>query len=172
MERIRPFSPDDANDLALALNNPKIHQNLRDGLPLPYTPSDAAAFIRTCQTAPPNRQYVWAIQEAGRAIGSIGLYRLDNIHIRSAELGYYLAEAFWGRGFTTQAVEELMHFAFSETDLIRVFAEPFSSNSASCRVLEKAGFQKEGILRSHAIKEGRVLDMALYAYLRADYKRI
>lgn len=172
MDRIRPFTPDDASDLALALNNPKIQQNLRDGIPLPYTPLDAAAFFSANQAAPPGIQYNWAIQENGRAIGSIGLYRMDNIHSRSAELGYWFSENFWGRGFVSQAVREVLRFAFSETDLIRIFAEPFSYNGPSCRVLEKVGFQKEGILRSHAVKHGRILDITLYAYLRKDDERI
>ena len=100
-------------------------------------------------------------------VGSIGVFRQENIHFRTAELGYYIGEPYWGRGFATSAVKQVCQYVFDHSDILRIFAEPFAYNAASCRVLEKAGFQFEGTLRSNAVKNGEVLDMKLYARVRA-----
>ena len=81
-------------------------------------------------------------------------------------MGYYLGEAYWGKGFGTSAVRQICTYVFENTDIIRIFAEPFAFNTASCRVLEKAGFQMEGILRSNAVKNGAVQDMKMYALVK------
>ncbi|MDR0889349.1 MAG: GNAT family N-acetyltransferase [Oscillospiraceae bacterium] len=161
---LRQWRGSDAQALADALNNKNILDKLRDGLPYPYTKADAAAYIRTMESSP----LAFAIVQDDVAIGSIGLFRGGNIHFRTAELGYYIAQPYWGRGIGTQAIREICAYAFQSTDLLRIYAEPFRSNAASRRVLEKAGFTFEGILRQNAVKNGEILDMALYALLRAD----
>lgn len=100
-------------------------------------------------------------------VGSIGAFRQDNIHGRTAELGYYLAEEYWGKGIMTDAVRQLCDLIFTTTDILRIFAEPFTYNRGSRRVLEKAGFQYEGLLRQNAVKNGRTEDMAMYALTRS-----
>lgn len=154
-------------DLASALNNPLIHEQLRDGLPLPYTLTHAEQFIQSILDAPPHSQYLWAIVVDGKAVGSIGIHRQQNIHRQTAELGYFLAQPYWNRKIMTSAVEKACEQVFLNTDLLRIFAQPFATNLASCRVLEKAGFQCEGILRQNAVKGGKVLDMKLYAKIKA-----
>lgn len=163
---LRAWRTEDAEDLAAALSNKKILNNLRDGLPYPYTAQDAAAYIAAMQSADPNTTFAYAITVGDRAIGSIGVFRQGNIHARTAELGYYLAEEYWGRGIMTEAVRAICKRIFAETDILRIFAEPFSYNTGSRRVLEKAGFRYEGLLRCNAVKNGRVEDMALYALTR------
>lgn len=163
---IRPWRPGDAADLASALNNRKVLDNLRDGLPFPYTAADAADYISAMLAADRNAVFPWAIDVAGTAVGSIGVFRRENIHFRTAELGYYLAEPYWGRGLMTAAVRQTVRAIFTDTDILRIFAEPFAHNIGSCRVLEKAGFQMEGVLRANAVKNGRILDMKLYALVR------
>ncbi len=162
---IRRWTPEDAGDLAQALSNPNVQNNLRDGLPYPYTEQNGAAYIQEMLSADPNSVFAFAIVYEGRVVGSIGAFRQSNIHSRSAELGYYLAEPFWGRGIMTDAVKQACDHIFSNSDILRIYAEPFSYNTGSCRVLEKAGFQLEGILRQNAVKNGVVLDMKLYACL-------
>ena len=166
MKYIRPWTLSDAYDLSVALNNEKILRNLRDGIPFPYTEKDAAEYIRMVLNAPEDTQYAWAIQLENKAVGSIGIFRKDNIHRRTAEMGYYLAEPYWGQGIVTQAVRESCAYVFAHTDILRVFAEPFAHNAASCRVLEKAGFSLEGTMKKNAVKNGEVLDMKLYALVR------
>lgn len=163
---IRNWKKTDAASLASALSNKKILNNLRDGLPYPYTEKDAEEYINFMLTSNPNDTFAYAIDVDGKAVGSIGAFRQENIHYRTAELGYYLAEEYWGKGIMTSAVRQLCEKLFAETDIIRIFAEPFDYNVGSRRVLEKAGFQLEGILKNNAFKNGQVLDMALYSYTR------
>lgn len=114
-------------------------------------------------SADPTKTFAFAITVNDRVVGSIGVFRCDNIHFRTAEMGYYLGEPYWGKGIGTSAVKQACDYVFQHTDIIRIFAEPFAHNVASCRVLEKAGFQLEGILKNNAVKNGRVLDMKMYA---------
>ena len=158
----------DARDLATALSNKKIQDNLRDGLPYPYTEQDGKEFISTMLAANENDTFAFAITVNGKVIGSIGAFRQTNIHNKTAELGYYIAEEYWGKGIMTEAVKQLCDYVFSHTDIIRIYAEPFSYNIGSCRVLEKAGFQYEGTLRSNALKNGIVLDMKMYSKLKTE----
>ena len=167
---IRKWRLDDAKDLAHALNNKNILNNLRDGLPYPYTEADATDFIGAMLSADENSTYAFAIDVDGKAIGSIGAFRQDNIHSKSAEIGYYIAEECWGKGIMTQAVNAVCEYLFNNTDIIRVYAEPFKRNVASCKVLEKCGFVLEGVLRSHAVKNGVVEDMCLYSKLRPNIR--
>ena len=164
---IRPWATGDAPDLARAIGNPKVLMNLRDGIPYPYTVADAEAFIRGMRGAEPDTVYAWAIDVNGRAVGSVAASRLGNIHRRTAEMGYYVGEDYWGRGVATAAVRAACDWLFEHTDILRIFAEPFERNGASCRVLEKAGFQLEGLMRKNAVKDGEVLNMKMYARVKA-----
>lgn len=166
--KIRPWRLSDAADLARAVSNPKILANLRDGLPYPYTEEDGRAFISAMLTAEQNDTFAFAVTADGKVAGSIGAFRQGNIHSRTAELGYYLAEEYWGKGIMTLAVKQLCDYVFSHSDILRIYAEPFAHNAASRRVLEKAGFSLEGILRHNAVKDGRVVDMAMYSRLKDD----
>ena len=116
----------------------------------------------------PDIAFAFAIMADEELVGSIGAFRCGNIHSRTAELGYYIGEPYWGNGYASSAVRELCSYIFRETDIIRIFAEPFAYNQASCRVLEKSGFQYEGTLRQNAVKNGRVIDMKMYSRLREE----
>ena len=164
---IRKWRLSDARDLASTLNNEKILNNLRDGLPFPYTEQDAAEYITAMLSADENESFAFAITLDDRAIGSIGAFRQSNIHRQTAELGYYLAEEYWGQGIMTGAIRQICGLLFENTDILRIFAEPFSYNSGSRRALEKAGFCCEGIMKNNAVKNGKVLDMALYSLTRS-----
>ena len=164
--KIRKWKPEDAHDLATAINNKKLLDNLRDGIPFPYTGKDAEDFIRAMKTAEKDSRYAFAVEYGGKVIGSIAVFRKDNIHRLTAELGYYIAEPYWGRGIATKAVELICSYVFESTDIVRIFAEPFAHNHASCRVLEKSGFSYEGLLRRNALKNGRLIDMKMYSILK------
>lgn len=157
---------EDAQQLSEMLNNQKILANLRDGLSFPYTIDDAKEYIKAMLDADQDQTFAYAITDEKRVIGSIGVFRKDNIHFQTAELGYYIAEPDWGQGHGTRAVKQIGELIFETTDIIRIFAEPFARNLGSCRILEKAGFQLEGILRKNALKNGRTEDMKLYALVR------
>lgn len=164
--RIRTWKMEDAHSLVAAINNKKVQDNLRDGIPFPYSISDAEMFISSTLNTENDSKYVWAITVDDEAIGSIGVYRKENIHRYTAEIGYYIAEPWWGKGIGTIAIKEACSYIFNKTDIIRIFADPFSCNIASCRILEKAGFIFEGTLRKNAIKNGKVLDMKMYALVK------
>lgn len=166
--RIRKWELADATDLAMAISNKNIQNNLRDGLPYPYTEQDGADFISAMLSADENETFAFAITVDDKVVGSIGVFRQGNIHRLTAELGYYLAEEYWGRGIMTEAVRQICQYVFEKSDIIRIYAEPFAYNAASCRVLEKAGFQYEGTLRNNAVKNGKVIDMKMYSLLKAE----
>lgn len=163
---LRPWRLSDAQALAGILNDPAVQANLRDGLPYPYTEADGREFIAAMLAADPDKTFAFAIVQGETLVGGIGVFRQENVHYRTAEMGYYLGRAFWGQGIAPWAVQEAARRVFAATDLLRIFAQPFASNLASCRVLEKAGFQLEGVLRQHVEKNGQVLDAKLYALLR------
>ena len=163
---IRLWRTDDSQNLARALNNRSIHENLRDGLPFPYTSSDAESFITAMLAADPNIVYARAITVDDDVVGGIGVFRKDNVHRLTAEMGYYVAEEYWGKGVMTEAIKLICSFIFNNTDIVRIFAVPYSSNFASCRVLEKNGFVCEGILRKNAIKNDQIVDMKMYALIK------
>ena len=161
---IRDWQVNDAPSIAEYANNRKIWINLRDSFPHPYRLQDAKSFITCAIEANPTT--VFAIATKSEAIGSIGLMLGKDVHRHTAEMGYWLAEPFWGKGIMTQAVSSLADFAIHDLKLHRVFAEPYITNPASARVLEKAGFICEGILRSNVLKDGKILDQFLYSFVR------
>lgn len=166
--KIRNWKLTDAKDLAVALSNKKIQDNLRDGLPYPYSEQDGIDFISSMLSANEDETFAFAITLDDKVIGSIGVFRQQNIHRKTAELGYYIAEECWGKGIMTDAVKQICEYVFKNSDILRIYAEPFAYNTGSCRVLEKAGFQYEGTLRNNAVKNGKVIDMKMYSLLREE----
>lgn len=165
---IRTWKYEDKYSLAELLNNKNILNNLRDGLPYPYTVADAEEFITAMLSSDRTKTFAFAVTADDLVVGSIGIFRCDNIHSRTAEMGYYIGEQYWGKGYATSAVKQACNYIFTHTDIIRIFAEPFAYNTASGRVLEKAGFQLEGVLHSNAVKNGNILDMKLYALIKEE----
>lgn len=163
---IREWKIEDAADLTEMLNNRNVLDNLRDGLPYPYTKKDAKEYIASMLSADKTKTFAFAITVDDKVVGSIGVFRCENIHFRTAEMGYYIGEPYWKNGLGTSAVKQVCRYIFEHTDIIRIFAEPFAYNRASCRVLEKAGFLFEGVLRSNAVKNGKVLDMKMYSFVK------
>jgi len=166
--KIKKWKLSDAKDLAIALSNRKVQDNLRDGLPYPYTEQDGEDYISAMLSANVDETFAFAITVDNKVVGSIGVFRQGNIHRQTAELGYYVAEEYWGKGIMTEAVKQICECVFDKSDIIRIYAEPFAYNIASCRVLEKAGFQYEGTLRSNAVKNDKVIDMKMYSLLKTE----
>jgi len=164
---VREFRSDDAASLARHGNNRKVWLNLRDLFPHPYTEAHAAGYIAHVRMRPEILSF--AIEVGGEAVGGISLRRGEDIERFTAELGYWLGEEFWGRGITTDAIEQVTGRGFGAHGLIRIFAVPFTRNVASCRVLEKNGYTREGVMRQSAFKDEVVEDQYLYAALRNEY---
>jgi RimJ/RimL family protein N-acetyltransferase len=161
---VRLWQPDDVSSLVEHANNRNVSRQLRDRFPHPYGPEHGRGFLTWIgQQETPS---VWAIAVDGRAVGGIGLQLGEDVERVSAEIGYWLGEAFWGRGIAAAALEAVTAPAFAAFDLSRIFALPFATNAQSIRVLEKAGYVREGHLRQSAIKDDQIVDQYLYARYR------
>jgi ribosomal-protein-alanine N-acetyltransferase len=158
---VRPWRASDAEALVRHANNINIAKQLRDRFPHPYTSRDAHDFLKMITATTP--QTSLAIDVGGEAAGGLGYVPGNDVERYSAEVGYWLGEACWGRGVVTEALTLFTAHAFKELGLLRLFALPFADNLASIRVLEKAGFEREGILRSSSVKYGKPRDQAIYA---------
>lgn len=153
---IRPWKPEDAVPLAAICNNKKIWLNVRDRFPHPYTIGNSIEWIAYCLTQKPVQNM--AVVYKGEIAGSIGVMPKEDVYRKSIEIGYFLGEPFWGRGIATVAVELLLEYVKTQFDVIRVFAEVFSHNTASMKVLEKNGFHLEGIRKKAVIKDNVLMD--------------
>ena len=158
---LRPLAAADAPSLAAHADDREVWLHLRDRFPHPYTVQDAADYVASTAERP--RPTSFGIVVDGEAAGTIGLVPGDDIARHTAEVGYWLGRAFWGRGVVTDALRAVTGYAFAELGLHRVFAVPFVHNAASARVLEKVGYVLEGRMRRSAVKAGVVLDQWLYA---------
>ena len=161
---LRPWSLTDLPNLVKYANNLNIAKNLTNQFPHPYTEQDGKHFIKMANSFDPMR--IFAIEVDGEAAGGIGVHPQSDIHVKCAEMGYWLAEPFWGRGIMTEAVKEMVDYAFKNFDIIRLYARPFSSNTGSQRVLEKAGFELEACLKKSIFKNGEVQDELIYAIVK------
>jgi RimJ/RimL family protein N-acetyltransferase len=160
---VRSWRTSDAEALIRHANNYKIWLNLRDAFPHPYTRHDARAYIRSVRERVPETTFAIAVDD--EAIGSIGFVLRHDVERVSAEIGYWLAEPFWGRGIASEALVAVTRHAIETHALTRVYALPFAWNAASCRVLEKAGYVLEARLRQSAIKDGAITDQMQYAFI-------
>jgi [ribosomal protein S5]-alanine N-acetyltransferase len=164
---IREWRHADAAALARLADDRGIWLGLRDVFPHPYGIGDALAFIDMADRMQPRTFF--AIDVDGMLAGGIGYTRRTDVERIGAEVGYWVGRAFWGRGIATAALRLLTAHAFAaDPGLRRLWAVPFATNVASARVLEKAGYTREGTLRESVIKDGRVLDQWMYAIVRAD----
>lgn len=166
---LRPWREGDEPALVRHADSHAVWRGLRDRFPRPYTRADAEAWISLCRDMNPQTRL--AIEVGGEAAGGITLEPGDDINRRTAEIGYWLGEALWGRGIATAAVRAMTGYGFETLGLTRVFAVPLANNPASARVLEKCGYALEGRMRRSAVKEGVVLDQLLYAITDEDVSR-
>jgi [ribosomal protein S5]-alanine N-acetyltransferase len=162
--QVRSWQPGDEAALVKYANNRKVWLNLCDTFPHPYTDEDARAWVGFAMAQGPEVNFAIASNE--EAIGGIGLHPQNDVHRRTAGIGYWLAELYWGQGIATKAVQALTEYAFANFDLVRIFAEVFEWNPASARVLEKAGYTYEGRFRKRVTKDGMTIDKLVYAIIK------
>ncbi len=166
--RLRPWRGEDEEFLVRYANDKEIARWLRDVFPHPYTREDAQGFVAYCLAADEDRELLRVIEADGQAVGSITLTRGQDVECRSAELGYWLGRDFHGKGIMTEAVKQMCLLGFGQWDIVRIFAQSYASNQASHRVLEKAGFSQEGLLRQSIWKWGQLQDSCIYARLKEE----
>jgi len=170
---LRPWNLEDLDNLVKFADNKKIADNLTDAFPHPYTREDGIAYISAHHPGGahhPNGVHepgkIFAIEVDGIGCGSIGIFPQRDIHRKNAEMGYWLAEEYWGRGIMTGAVKQVVEYGFKTFDINRIFARPFSTNLASQRVLEKAGMKLEARFEKSLFKNGQFLDELVYSILK------
>ena len=161
---LREWRASDEASLVKHANNKNVSRNLSDIFPYPYTPDDARAWLAKHDGVVPQRDF--AIVVDGEAVGGVGLYLGKDIQHRSAEVGYWLSESYWGRGIVTEVVKAITTYGFETFDLMHIFAGLFERNIGSRRVLEKAGFELEGRLRMHVTKDGETMDDLIFGIVR------
>ena len=150
--------------MARHADNRKIWLNVRDRFPHPYTLGAAESWVAMVTAADPETQF--AIEVDGEAAGGIGVFLQEDVSRYTAEIGYWLGEAYWNRGIMTSVVRRFTDYAFASYDLNRIYANVFAWNEASVRVLEKAGYAFEGRQLAATVKDGQVLDNLMYAVVR------
>lgn len=166
---LRAFSQIDAIRLADMLHEPEVHQFLLDQMPFPYTLEHARKYI---DFAYDNFPLDCAIHIDGDLAGCINLTEKGDIYRINLEIGYWLGKKYWGRGAATQAVIQMTRNGFRQIGIERIFANVFSVNVASSRVLEKSGFILEGNHRRCLIKRGEIFDCSVYAITRDRWEEL
>lgn len=154
------------DELVEQANNRKIADCLRNIFPHPYTKEDALEYLDLVMNKDEHEEYSRAIIVAGRLAGGIGVLFKRDVYVKTAEIGYWLGEEFWGQGLMTRAVQEVCSYIFLNRDIVRIYAEVFAFNKGSARVLEKAGFKLEGRLKNSVYKNGEIHDSLLYALIK------
>jgi len=160
MIEFKEYSIEHMESLVRLLNNPNVERWLLS-VPNPYTQSDADDFITYAISAKDNPdRMIFAIEAGGVHVGGIGLHVNQNYH---AEVGYWIGEEYWNRGYGTEALKKILTIAFDELRLGRVQAVVFEGNDASERLLFKCGFEYEGTMRKARVKNGVPVNCKLFA---------
>jgi len=167
---LRRWLPDDAQSLAENANNIKIYNNLRDALPHPYSLEDARRFIEaTLKKGLPATNFAIVVDK--KAVGNIGIVVQEDVQRISAEMGYWLGENYWGKGIMPRAIRQMTDYVFANFEVVKIYAMPFDFNTASQKVLQKAGFEREAILKKAAVKNGKIADLHYYSVIKnGNYK--
>ena len=168
---LRRWRARDLGSLIHHANNINVSRFLRDRFPYPYTRRDARAFLASAAGSGSDDTRL-AIDVDGEAVGGIGVIIGTDIERYSAEVGYWLGEEYWGRGIVTEALTLFSEDVFERLNLLRLFAVAADANVASARVLEKAGYQKEAVMRSAAVKFGQPNDQLLYARINPEWRGV
>ena len=158
---VREWLWKDRDSLVRHANNRNVWINLRDRFPHPYTKDDARRWLDCVIGLQPVTNFAISVKD--EAVGGIGFSIQTDVGFRSAEIGYWLGEEFWGRGIATDALVAVTEYAFANYDLSRVYAHVFEWNGASARVLEKAGYNLEGRMIKSVTKDGKTIDQLMYA---------
>ncbi len=162
--RIRTLRYADREQLTVLANNKKIWLNVRDMFPHPYTFEDAEKFIDSVKQQDP--QVTFAIEYDFKFVGAIGMVLQRDVYRFSAELGYWIGEPYWGKGIATKALTLMCNYAYDELNMEKLFAGVFEGNEGSKKVLEKCGFQLEGIARKAVYKNNKFLDEYRYGKVK------
>ncbi len=154
----------DAHAISYLINNKKVQDNLRDFVPYPYTLADGEAFIK--HTKENHDAFTFAITYNGELVGVMGLTPQVDVYRKSVEIGYWIGEPFWNKGIGTGALQLTIQHVWRSLEANRIFCGVYEYNIASMKILEKCGFQKEGIAQKAVFKNNQFWDLHRYALLK------
>jgi len=165
---LREWKLTDSASLAENANNINIWNNVRDYFPHPYSEKDGIKFIELCLSKPkPATDFAIAVD--GKAMGGIGIVPQNDVERISAEIGYWIGENYWNKGIMTEAAKQMVTYVFTTFPLQKIYAPIFDFNIASQKVLQKAGFNQEAILKQAAIKNNKVIDLHYYSLTKTQW---
>ena len=149
---LRPPHEDDIAELITLANNPRVAEML-SRMPYPYGEAEARSFLNSAaQPRSAGAVYAVTLAETGAFVGCAGLNATD----RGLELGYWIGEPYWRRGYATEAAHALVDLAFRATTINVLHVSCRVINPASRRVIHKCGFQYAGQGMLNSIVAGRV----------------
>ncbi len=167
---LRPFAEADAKEVSALCNSYRVYISTLS-LPYPYLEEHALSWIRLHKEWHEKElryEFALVVKETQQLIGAIGLSQ--NKQHQNGELGYWLGEAYWNKGYGTEAAQAILSFAFQEKQYHKIFALHFASNPASGRIMEKIGMTKEGYLKEQLFKEGKFEDIVRYGILNQEWQ--
>ncbi len=169
--RLRPLRAGDVDALFALYSDPEVARYW--SFPAWTRREQAEAWLAERLPLAPPSVYAWALADRGddTLLGTTALFALAG-PMHRAELGYSLRRDRQGRGLATEAVRMALGFAFGTLGLERVEADVDPRNEASCRLAERLGFQREGLLRNRWRVGGEFADSILYGLLRNEYRRV
>lgn len=160
MVKLRDYRKTDVRRLVELANNANVAAYLVDTFPCPYTLEDARWWIQAGARAAGTTK---AIEYQGELVGTIGWSAQAGWKSHVAEIGYWLGEAYWGRGIATEALRIMTQSALASGECRKLFAQVLAPNTASMRVLQRNGYRLEGILLNEVVKNGRYYDVLHFA---------
>jgi len=158
---LRQWTKDDIKELVNLMNNAN-RSYLSNGLPYPYTEEHAQWWLNMVADKDEKDGLYRAVIVEGKIVGMVSLEKKSDVYEKDAEISYVLITKHWGKGITTQAVQKLCEEAFEKLDILRITGCVFGENEASKKVLTKAGFVLEGVMKQAVYKNDKVMDLYHY----------
>ncbi|MDQ0229919.1 GNAT family N-acetyltransferase [Metabacillus malikii] len=163
---LRPFQLSDAERVQQLAGDKDVAKTTLN-IPHPYPIEAAVNWINTHpRLREQNNVFPMAVilKETNELIGSMTI-RIDKQH-RKGELGYWIGKAYWGKGYATEAAEEIVRYGFEEHNVNKICGTAIASNTASCKVMEKLGMKQEGKLEKDLFINGEFVDVAVFGRIK------
>ena len=158
---LEKWKKEDAYDL-MRICNETDRTYLSNRLPYPYTEENAGWWLNMVSENEGKRGIFRSVRVDGEIVGNITVEQKEDVFVKDAELGYLLLPRMWSRGIMSEAVRQICEIAFEELDIVRITGQVYEPNAASRRILEKNGFELEGILKKAVFKEGKIWNLCVY----------